>query len=134
MSSKHAPNDALEQGTVLNPSYDAAGLVAAVATDATTGDVLMLAWMDATALARTIETGEAHFYSRSRKRLWKKGEESGNVLRVVEMRTDCDQDAIWLRVETTGAGVACHTGAKSCFYRRIETGPTGPVLSAVTGK
>lgn len=112
----------VEEGLTFAPKFDAAGVLAAVATDADTGDVLMFAWMDATALARTIETGEAHFYSRSRGRLWKKGEESGNVLAVVEMRTDCDQDAIWLKVRVAGKGAACHTGRTSCFYRRVALG------------
>lgn len=112
----------VEQGLVLEPKFDADGLVAAVATDAASGEVLMFAWMNADALRLTIETGVAHFWSRSRKRLWKKGEESGNVLSVAEMRVDCDQDAIWLRVTVGGAGAACHTGERSCFYRRIVIG------------
>lgn len=112
----------IEEGTYFAPKFDASGVLAAVATDADTGEVLMLAWMDATALARTIETGHAHFYSRSRGRLWKKGEESGNTLRVSEARTDCDQDAIWLQAEVQGAGAACHTGAHTCFYRAMPIG------------
>ena len=108
----------IETTDALEPRWDAAGLITAVATDATTGEMLMLAHMNAEALAKTIETGEAWFYSRSRARLWKKGESSGNVLRVIEMRIDCDQDALWLRVDA--AGPACHTGERSCFYRRIE--------------
>jgi phosphoribosyl-AMP cyclohydrolase len=112
--------DAREQGTALDPKYDANGLVTAVASDAGTGELLMLAHMNAEALAMTIETGEAHFWSRSRARLWKKGESSGHVLKVREMRIDCDQDAIWLIVDP--AGPACHTGERSCFYRRIEGG------------
>ncbi|MBX3594043.1 phosphoribosyl-AMP cyclohydrolase [Sphingomonas sp.] len=102
----------------LDPKYDADGLITAVATDATTGELLMLAHMNADALVRTLESGEAWFWSRSRQRLWKKGESSGNVLRVVEARIDCDQDALWLKVQP--AGPACHTGARSCFFRRIE--------------
>ena len=86
----------------------------------------MFAWMDRGALQRTIASGEAWFYSRSRRRLWKKGEESGNVLRVTEMRTDCDQDVVWLAVTVTGDGVACHTGAVSCFYRRIAISSATP--------
>jgi phosphoribosyl-AMP cyclohydrolase len=117
------PTVEVEGGTSLTPRFGAEGVLAAVATDADTGEVLMLAWMDARALALTIETGEAHFYSRSRKRIWKKGEESGNVLEVVEMRTDCDQDAIWMRVRMKGLGAACHTGHRTCFYRRIPVGP-----------
>jgi phosphoribosyl-AMP cyclohydrolase len=107
-----------ESGTVLSPKWDAAGLVTAVATDVATGELLMVAHMNAEALAQTIATGEAHFWSRSRGRLWKKGETSGHVLHVVEARIDCDQDAIWLRVDPVGP--ACHTGARSCFYRVIE--------------
>lgn len=112
----------VETGLALAPKFDAAGLLPAVATDADTGGVLMLAWMNAEALARTIETAEAHFYSRSRGRLWRKGEESGNIMRVMELRVDCDQDAVWLRVRLSGAGVACHTGQVSCFYRRAALG------------
>jgi phosphoribosyl-AMP cyclohydrolase len=107
-----------ESGAVLEPKWDAAGLITAVASDAATGEMLMVAHMNDEALSRTIATGEAHFWSRSRNRLWKKGETSGHVLRVIELRIDCDQDAIWLRVDP--AGPACHTGACSCFYRRIE--------------
>jgi phosphoribosyl-AMP cyclohydrolase len=112
----------IEQGLVLQPKFDADGLIAAIATDATSGEVLMFAWMNAEALQRTIDTGEAHFWSRSRSRLWKKGEESGNVLKVVEMRVDCDQDAVWMRVAVGGEGAACHTGERSCFYRRVAIG------------
>ena len=108
----------IETTDALKPRWDAAGLITAVATDASSGEVLMLAHMNAEALAKTIETGEAWFYSRSRGRLWKKGESSGNVLRIVEVRIDCDQDALWLRVDA--AGPVCHTGERSCFYRRIE--------------
>ena len=104
----------------LNPNYDANGLITAVATHAATGELLMLAHMNADALARTLESGEAWFWSRSRQRLWKKGESSGHVLRVVEARIDCDQDALWLKVDP--AGPACHTGERSCFFRRIEGG------------
>jgi phosphoribosyl-AMP cyclohydrolase len=100
------------------PRFDPAGLLTAVAVDAASGEILMLAHMDADALAKTRETGLAHFHSRSRRRLWMKGEESGNTLRVVEIRVDCDQDALILRVEP--AGPACHTGARSCFYRVID--------------
>lgn len=104
----------------LDPKFDASGLITAVATDAATGELLMLAHMNAEALAKTLESGEAWFWSRSKGRLWKKGESSGNVLRVVEARIDCDQDALWLKVEA--AGPACHTGERSCFFRRIEGG------------
>jgi len=116
-----SPED-LEAGMKLTPRFDGAGGIAAVATDADTGEVLMLAWMNAEALALTITTGEAHFWSRSRGRIWKKGEESGNVLRVVELRTDCDQDAVWMRVRIAGHGAACHTGHRTCFYRTIPVG------------
>ena len=109
--------DPRETSTTLDPKWDAGGLVTAVATDRA-GALLMVAHMDAQALAATQATGEAHFWSRSRQRLWRKGETSGNVLRVVEMRIDCDQDALWLICDP--AGPACHTGAPSCFYRRIE--------------
>ena len=109
--------DPRETELVLDPKYDAAGLVTAVVTDRT-GALLMVAHMNAEALAATQSSGEATFWSRSRARLWKKGETSGNVLRVVEMRIDCDQDAIWVIADP--AGPACHTGATSCFYRRID--------------
>jgi phosphoribosyl-AMP cyclohydrolase len=122
------PPEALEQGLELTPRFDGSGNIAAVATDVDTGEVLMFAWMNAEALALTIRTGEAHFWSRSRGRIWKKGEESGNVLSVVELRTDCDQDAIWLRVRIAGHGAACHTGHRTCFYRSI---PVGTVSDAV---
>jgi phosphoribosyl-AMP cyclohydrolase len=110
-----------EEGTVFAPRFDAHGLLPVVATSAATGEVLMFAYMNADALALTIETGEAHYWSRSRERLWRKGEESGNTQHVVEMRTDCDQDAIWLKVEQKG-DAACHTGRKSCFYRTVPLG------------
>ena len=109
--------DPRETSTTLDPKWDAAGLITAVATDRA-GALLMVAHMNADALAATQSSGEAHFWSRSRQRLWKKGETSGNVLRVVEMRIDCDQDALWLICEP--AGPACHTGAVSCFYRRVD--------------
>lgn len=115
---------ALEHGYAFAPRFDGDGLIPAIVTDAGTGAVLMFAWMDAQALTLTIETRIGHFYSRSRRKLWKKGEESGNVLNVEELRTDCDQDVVWLRVRVAGDGVACHTGAASCFYRRIALGST----------
>ena len=114
----------IEEGTAFAPKFDADGLVTCVATDAATGDVLMVAHMNKDALAKTIETGEAWFFSRSRRALWKKGESSGHVLRVAEMRVDCDQDAIWIRVEPQGPG-ACHTGRRSCFYRAVPLGKPG---------
>ncbi len=113
---------ALEEGAVLAPRFDASGLIAAVATHADTGEVLMLAWMNAEALARTLQTGEAHYFSRSRQELWKKGETSGQVQAVEELRVDCDQDAVWLKVRPGGDGGACHTGRRSCFYRVLKDG------------
>ncbi len=107
-----------EEGLSFQPNFDASGLVTCVATDAASGAVLMVAHMNDEALRRTIATGEAWYYSRSRKALWRKGETSGQTQRVVEMRTDCDQDALWIRVEQVGA--ACHTGRKSCFYRAVK--------------
>jgi phosphoribosyl-AMP cyclohydrolase len=101
-----------------DPRFDAAGLVTAIVTDAATGTLLMVAHMNADAIRLTQETGQAHFWSRSRKAMWRKGETSGNGLTLVEMRVDCDQDALLLRV--TPAGPACHTGRRSCFYRRVD--------------
>src|SRR5687768_7883830 len=116
-----APSKAeLDEASIFTPRFDAHGLIAAIVADAATGEVLMLAWMNAEALALTITTREAHFWSRSRAEIWRKGATSGNVLRVAEIRADCDQDAILLRAELTGDGVACHTGRRSCFYRAIE--------------
>ncbi len=109
----------LEDGTAFTPRFDAAGLVTAIVTDAADGMVLMVAHMNAEALALTLETGIAHYWSRSRKALWKKGETSGNVQHVTEMRTDCDQDAVWLRVKVAGSDATCHTGRRSCFYRTV---------------
>ncbi|OEO32437.1 phosphoribosyl-AMP cyclohydrolase [Devosia insulae DS-56] len=110
----------LEEGTLFAPKFDAHGLVTAVAQEAGSNRVLMVAHMNAEALRLTIETGEVHYYSRSRKKLWKKGESSGEIQKLVEMRTDCDQDVVLLLVEQTGRGAACHTGRKSCFYRIVE--------------
>ena len=112
----------VETGLSFQPRFDADGLIPAIVTDAASGDVLMFAWMNADALALTLETGVGHFWSRSRNRLWRKGQESGNTLRIVELRTDCDQDALWLKVAVAGDGVACHTGARSCFYRSLPLG------------
>jgi phosphoribosyl-AMP cyclohydrolase len=114
----------VEEGLALAPKFDADGLVTCVATDARSGDVLMVAHMNAEALRRTIASGEAWYFSRSRKSLWRKGESSGHVQRVVEMRVDCDQDAVWIKVEQTGPG-ACHTGRRSCFYRAVPVGGGG---------
>jgi phosphoribosyl-AMP cyclohydrolase len=124
----------VEGGLRLQPRFDADGLIPAIVTDAASGEVLMLAYMNAEALHLTIKSRIGHFWSRSRGRLWKKGEESGNVLRVSEMRTDCDQDALWLKVVVEGDGIACHTGARSCFYRALAPGSEPPdvVLSRVS--
>jgi phosphoribosyl-AMP cyclohydrolase len=110
--------DEVEEGRALAPKFDADGLLTCVTTDARSGEVLMVAHMNADALARTIATGQAWYFSRSRRRLWRKGETSGHVQRVVEMRVDCDQDAVWIKVEQAGPG-ACHTGRRSCFYRAV---------------
>ena len=111
----------IEEGRALAPKFDADGLVTCVTTDAASGDVLMVAHMNAEALARTIEIGEAWYYSRSRRALWRKGESSGHVQRVTELRIDCDQDAVWIKVEQAGPA-ACHTGRRSCFYRVVPLG------------
>jgi len=118
-----------EEGLTFLPKFDAAGLVTCVATDAATGEVLMVAHMNDDALRKTVASGEDWYDSRSRKALWRKGESSGHTQRVVEMRMDCDQDAIWIRVEQHGA--ACHTGRHSCFYRKIESADGGARLSFV---
>lgn len=114
----------LEEGALFAPKFDAHGLVTAVAQEAGSNRVLMVAHMNADALRLTIETGEVHYYSRSRQKLWKKGESSGEIQRLVEMRTDCDQDVVLMLVEQTGRGAACHTGRKSCFYRIVENTDT----------
>jgi phosphoribosyl-AMP cyclohydrolase len=119
----------IEEGLALQPKFDVSGLVTCVATDAGTGEVLMVAHMNAEALRKTIASGEAWYFSRSRQSLWRKGETSGHTQRVVEMRMDCDQDAIWIRVEQSGA--ACHTGRHSCFYRAVTAGEGGAQLSFV---
>lgn len=111
-------HDQLEEGAAFAPRFDAAGLVTVVTIEAGSNDVLMLAHMNAEALALTLQTGIAHYWSRSRGKLWKKGETSGELQEVVDLRTDCDQDAIVMLVNQTGRGAACHTGRKSCFYRR----------------
>jgi phosphoribosyl-AMP cyclohydrolase len=116
----------VEEGLALTPKFDRDGLVTCVATDAATGELLMVAHMNAEALQKTIASGEAWYFSRSRQKLWRKGESSGHVQRVVEMRVDCDQDAVWIRVEQAGPG-ACHTGRRSCFYRAVPLGQTGAV-------
>jgi phosphoribosyl-AMP cyclohydrolase len=121
--------DEREEGLALRPKFDASGLITCVATDATTGELLMVAHMNEEALRKTIDSGEAWYFSRSRNALWRKGETSGHVQRVAEMRIDCDQDAVWIKVEQVAA--ACHTGRRSCFYRRVERGEAGPLLAFV---
>ena len=114
--------ETVENGMTLSPKFGSDGLITAVVVDATRGDVLMVAHMDRTALARTIETGQAWFWSRSRQRYWRKGEESGNTLSVTELRVDCDQDTILVKASVAGDGVVCHLGYRSCFYRSVPIG------------
>lgn len=113
----------VEEGLTLAPKFDRDGLIPVVTTDADSGEVLMVATMDAEALLLTVDTREAHYWSRSRQRLWKKGATSGLVQDVVEMRMDDDQDAVWLRVRVRGAGASCHVGYRSCFYRSVVLEP-----------
>jgi phosphoribosyl-AMP cyclohydrolase len=124
---RRGSTEEVEEGLAFAPKFDADGLVTCVATDARSGDVLMVAHMNAEALQKTIATGEAWYFSRSRRALWKKGETSGHAQRVVEMRIDCDQDAVWIKVEQAGPG-ACHTGRRSCFYRAVPLGQIGAVM------
>jgi len=112
----------LERGDQIAPRFDDKGLIAAVATHADTGEVLMFAWMNAEALDLTLKTGEAHYWSRSRGELWHKGATSGQIQQVVETRIDCDQDCVWIKVRPQGDGGACHVGFRSCFYRVVENG------------
>jgi phosphoribosyl-AMP cyclohydrolase len=120
-------HESLEEGLALTPRFGADGLIAAIVVDDASGDVVMLAWMNAEALTRTIETREGWYWSRSRQELWHKGATSGHVQSVRDIRIDCDQDAVLLRVETAGTGANCHTGRKSCFYRRVNTPIEGNV-------
>jgi phosphoribosyl-AMP cyclohydrolase len=117
-----ASAEELERGQVLAPRFDDNGLICAVTTHADTSEVLMVAWMNAEALRLTLDTGLAHYFSRSRQALWKKGETSGQLQQVVEIRVDCDQDAVLLKVRPQGDGGACHVGFRSCFYRVVEDG------------
>lgn len=117
---KNLSKDELESGKKLAPKFNDKGLVSAIAQDYKSNEILMLAHMNEQALALTLETGEAHYFSRSRQKIWKKGEVSGEVQKLKEMRVDCDQDAILLKVEQLGIGAACHTGRKSCFFRSVE--------------
>ncbi|MBJ3784060.1 phosphoribosyl-AMP cyclohydrolase [Devosia sediminis] len=116
---KALDHDTVEEGTAFAPRFDAHGLITVVTLEAETDTVLMVAHMNAETLSLTLETGIAHYWSRSRKAIWKKGETSGELQEVVELRTDCDQDCIVMTVRQTGRGAACHTGRKSCFYRRV---------------
>jgi phosphoribosyl-AMP cyclohydrolase len=116
-----ADKAALEEGAAFSPKFDASGLITAVVTDASDGTLLMVAHMNDEALSLTIETGIAHYFSRSRGKIWKKGETSGNLQTVVGMMTDCDQDALLLKVDVAGHHATCHTGRKSCFYRKVKT-------------
>jgi phosphoribosyl-AMP cyclohydrolase len=129
-SALEIPAREIEEGRLFAPKFDAAGLITCVVTDVESGALLVVAHMNAEALERTVSTGDAWFYSRSRQALWKKGETSGHVLHVAEMRVDCDQDVLWLRVRQSAAG-ACHTGRPSCFYRAlVRQGPDGPLTLA----
>lgn len=128
------PSDkkAIEEGAVFMPRFDASGLITAVVTDAQDGKLLMVAHMNDEALRLTLETGIAHYWSRSRSKLWKKGETSGNLQSVIELRTDCDQDALWLKVRVAGDGPTCHTGRRSCFYRQVQS-ENGQVSLSIEG-
>lgn len=119
----------IEEGTAFAPKFDADGLIPVVAADAKSGEVLMFAWMNAEALEKTISTGDAWYWSRSRKALWRKGETSGQTQKVVELRIDCDQDALLMKVEVGGDGGACHVGYRSCFYRSVPLGKAAAPLA-----
>src|SRR6188508_1031764 len=123
----------IEEGLAFTPKFDTDGLVTVVVTDAKSGDVLMVAHMNEEAIRKTVVSGEAWYYSRSRQQLWRKGESSGHTQRVVELRVDCDQDSLWLKVEQQGAG-ACHTGRRSCFYRAVPLGKGGAALQFRDGE
>lgn len=118
----------LEEGVALTPRFNADGLITAITVDHATGDILMLAHMNAEALSKTLASGDVWYFSRSRNELWRKGATSGNTQRMIEMRVDCDQDAVLIRVEQIGP--ACHTNRRSCFYRRVEMTPNGPLLTS----
>ena len=124
----------VEEGDVLAPKFDDNGLIAVVTTDANSGELLMHGYMNGEALEKTIETGEAHYWSRSRQVLWHKGATSGLSQKIVEMRIDDDQDAVWLRVEVAGSGASCHVGYRSCFYREVPTGKAGDAPVKLTYK
>ena len=122
------PKHEIEEGSAFAPAFDSAGLIVCITTEIETGDILMVAYMNAQSLKLTLETGVAHYWSRSRGELWRKGDTSGQVQHVVEMRTDCDQDAILIKVRVGGDGQACHTGRRSCFYRRVQHTENGQAL------
>ena len=126
---ERATVEQVEEGAELAPKFDDRGLIPAVTTDFESGELLMHGFMNGEALRRTIETGEAHYYSRSREAIWHKGATSGLVQNIVEMRIDDDQDCVWLRVRVGGNGASCHVGYRSCFYRSLPTGalPDAPV-------
>ena len=131
IASFHTPSSSkaeLEEGAILSPRFNSDGLVTAVVTDARNDHLLMVAHMNAQALKLTLKTGIAHYWSRSRNQLWKKGETSGNTQQIKEIRVDCDQDAIWLRVTVDGDGMTCHTNRRSCFYRAVQTDDSGTRL------
>jgi phosphoribosyl-AMP cyclohydrolase len=128
-----AAADDIEEGSAFTPRFSADGLIACVAVDAESGEVLMLAYMNAEALDKTLATGVMHYWSRSRQKLWRKGDVSGQVQTVVELRVDCDQDALLARVSVGGDGGACHTGRRSCFYRRVESAAGGARLTPIEG-
>ena len=134
MTARTAPaaldKDEREEGRTFAPAFDEAGLIGAIVTDVQSGGVLMFAYMNLEALQLTLETGEAHFWSRSRQSLWRKGEMSGNRFLVEEIRTDCDQDVLWLAVKLSGEA-ACHTGRRSCFYRRVKQSQGAAVLEFI---
>lgn len=123
----------IEDGTIFAPKFDAKGLIMAVTTEQGTKELLMVAYMNKEALSLTLETGIVHYYSRSRQSLWKKGETSGEMQQLIEMRTDCDQDVLLLSVEQTGRGAACHTGQKSCFYRKVRVSEGKAELQKIEG-
>lgn len=127
-ASPSADKTVLEDSGPFTPKFDGHGLITAVVTDADDGELLMVAHMNAQALSLTLETGIAHYFSRSRGKIWKKGETSGNLQTVTEIRTDCDQDALWLKVRVAGHDATCHTGRRSCFYRSVTMAGENPVL------
>ena len=132
-SQQNLKHSEIETGEIFAPKFDEKGLILAIATEHGTKDILMVAYMNRQALSLTLETGIVHYYSRSRQSLWKKGETSGETQKLVEMRVDCDQDALLMSVEQTGRGAACHTGQKSCFFRKIRVSDGQPVLQKLEG-